>query len=65
MNIYALYHGDQFIDLGTKEYLAKLLNVKVETILFYSSPTYLKRTDGNGWVVVKVEEEENDNNLWY
>lgn len=63
MNIYALYHGDKFIDLGTKEYLAKLLNVKVETILFYSSPTYLKRTDGNGWVVVKVEEEENDNNL--
>lgn len=56
MKIYALYHGDQFIDLGTKEYLAKLLNVKVETILFYSSPTYLKRTDGNGWIVIKVED---------
>lgn len=57
MNIYALYHGDKFIDLGTKDYLAKLLNVKVKTILFYSSPTYLKRTDENGWVVVKVVEE--------
>ena len=57
MNIYALYYGDKFIDLGTKEYLAKLLNVKVKTILFYSSPTYLKRTDGNGWIVIKVEEE--------
>lgn len=56
MKIYALYRGDKFIDLGTKEYLAKLLGVSVKTILFYSSPTYLKRTDGNGWVVIKVED---------
>ncbi|MBR4178049.1 MAG: hypothetical protein IKR57_01715 [Bacilli bacterium] len=56
MNIYALYHGDNFIDMGTKEYLSKLLGVSEKTILFYSSPTYLKRTDGNGWVVIKVEE---------
>ena len=56
MNIYALYHGDKFIDMGSKEYLAKLLNVKVRTILFYSSHTYLKRNNGNGWIVVKVED---------
>lgn len=56
MNIYALYHGDKFIDMGSKYYLAELLGVKVKTILFYSSPTYLKRNNGNGWVVVKVED---------
>ena len=58
MNIYALYKGDEFIDMGTKDYLAKLLNVKVRTILFYSTPTYLKRNNGNGWVVIKVEDIE-------
>ncbi len=54
---YALYKSDEFIDIGTKDYLAKLINVKKETIEFYSTPTYLKRTKGNGWVVVKLEKE--------
>ena len=55
---YALYKGDKFIDIGTKEYLAKLLNVKNETIEFYSSPTYLKRVKDNGYVVVRIEDDE-------
>lgn len=55
-NIYALYKGDEFIDLGTKEYLANLLKVKVKTILFYSSPTYKKRTKENGYVVIRIED---------
>ena len=42
--MYALYHGDEFIDLGSKEYLANKLNVKISTIEFYMSPTYRKRT---------------------
>lgn len=54
---YALYKSDEFIDIGTKDYLAKLINVKKETIEFYSTLTYLKRTKGNGWVVVKLEKE--------
>lgn len=54
---YALYKGDKFIDLGTKEYLAKLLNVKKKTITFYSSPAQLKRTKDNAYIVVKIEEE--------
>lgn len=41
--IYALYKGDNFLDLGTKEYLANLLGVKEETIKFYGTPSYLKR----------------------
>lgn len=55
---YALYHGDTFIDLGTKEYLAKLLKVQVSSINFYMSPTYRKRTNDNGWIVIKIEEDD-------
>lgn len=57
-NIYALYKGDTFIDLGTRKYLAALLKVTIDTISFYASPTYKKRTNYNGWVVIKIEEEE-------
>ena len=52
--IYALYKGDVFIDLGTKDYLAKLLGVTKKTISFYMSPTYQKRNNYKGWVVVKT-----------
>ena len=45
--IFALYKGDKFIDIGTKEYLANLLNVRKETIEFYASPTQLKRNKDN------------------
>lgn len=55
--MYALYHGDEFIDLGSKEYLASLLNVKISTINFYMSPTYRKRTNDNGYIVIKIEED--------
>ena len=55
--MYALYHGDTFIDLGTKEYLAKLMGVKKKTISFYMSPTWLNRTNYNGYVVIKSEED--------
>lgn len=57
---YALYHGDKFIDIGTIEYLANLLNVKKKTIYFYSTPTYLKRTKdySNRYIVILLDEEE-------
>lgn len=55
--MYALYHGDTFIDLGTKQYLANLLGVGKETITFYMTPTYRKRTGDRGWIVIKIEED--------
>lgn len=45
--IYGLYKGDEFIDVGTAEELAKKLGVKKETIWFYASPTNLKRNKNN------------------
>lgn len=43
--IYALYRGEKFLGVGTKKELAELLNVKVETISFYATPAYKKRTN--------------------
>lgn len=60
MKEYALYKGDKFIDIGTKEYLTKLLNVKKETIEFYASPTKLKRNRDNGYVVVRIDDDERE-----
>jgi hypothetical protein len=57
---YALYKGDKFINIGTKEYLAKLLNVRKETIEFYASPTKLKRNKDNGYVVVRIDDDERE-----
>ena len=57
---YALYHGDTFIDLGTKKHLADLLGVKEASITFYMSPTYKKRTNYRGYIVIKIPEVEFD-----
>ena len=54
--IYALYKGDKWITDGTREELAKYLNVKVKTIDFYSTPTWRKRTNNNAYIVIKLEE---------
>lgn len=56
MKVYALYNGDKFIDLGTKEYLAQLIGVSIKSIEFYMSPTYRKRTNDNGWIVIRIED---------
>lgn len=40
---YALYKGDEFIDLGTVAELAKRNGLSESTIRFYSRPAYLKR----------------------
>ena len=59
---YALYHGEEFIDIGTIEYLAKLLNVKKRTIYFYSTPAYKKRVpdESKRYIVILLEDEEEE-----
>lgn len=57
--VYALYHGDKFIDLGTKKELAERNGVTKDTINFYRSSTYKKRRKynfDNSYVVIEVEE---------
>ncbi len=44
MNEYALYKGDELLDMGTLKYLSNKYKVKIKSLLFYGSPTYAKRT---------------------
>lgn len=54
--MYALYHGDNILTIGTIKELAKYLNVKDRTIKFYSTPTYKKRAK-DGYLVIRIEED--------
>lgn len=61
---YAVYKGEDFIAVGTKLELAKELNVKPETIKFYTTPSYQRRLEKRkahrrGRItVVELEDEE-------
>lgn len=65
---YALYKGDKFIDLGTKKYLANLLNCKIDFITYLATPANRRRInsrknkakESNALIVIKIEEESYD-----
>ena len=40
---YALYRGDEFVDIGTLEALARMLNISKKDICFFKTPSYKKR----------------------
>lgn len=40
---YALYRGDEFVEIGTLEALAKVLNISKKDICFFKTPSYKKR----------------------
>ena len=60
MKEYALYKGDNYLCGGTKKQLAEYLGVKIHTITFYNSKTWLKRIKERKakepYIVIKVEE---------
>ncbi len=41
---YALYKGEKMLIIGTISEIAKHQNVKEKTILFYQTPSYIKRS---------------------
>lgn len=59
-NIYAVYKGDEFIDLGTRKELAEKLNLKPSTIKFLSTPIYRKRIkdETNSLIAIKIEDDD-------
>lgn len=59
-NIYAVYKGDEFIDLGTKKELAKKLNLKPSSVHFLSTPTYRKRIKdiSNSLIVIRIDDDD-------
>jgi hypothetical protein len=57
--IYAIYKGDVFLFIGTRKECATYLNVKPDSITFYTSPTYRKRLKDNydnQTIVIRVED---------
>lgn len=59
-NIYAVYKGDKFLDLGTVDYLSKKFKVKKETVYFWSSPVNKRRMKRNRKIAIKIEEDKNE-----
>ena len=57
---YALYHGDTFLNIGTPEQLAKIYGVERHTIIWWATPTYLKRLgpNSNRFVSVPLPDDE-------
>lgn len=61
LHIYALYHGDKFIDLGTQQEISKRQNIKLKTLQFYGTNVYKNRIKGkeeNRYILIKIEGEE-------
>lgn len=64
--IFALYKGEEFIDIGTAKEIAKRRGVTPEFIKYLSTPANLKRIDtrknknriSNAMICVKIEEED-------
>ncbi|HCQ1848857.1 TPA: hypothetical protein OHB80_002893 [Listeria monocytogenes] len=55
MTEYALYKADELLIIGTVDELAVFQKVKHETILFYATPSYRKRTSEKGLRVIKLD----------
>lgn len=43
MAIYGVYEQDQFVFEGTPQEVAKRLGIKIDTVLWYSTPTGIAR----------------------
>lgn len=57
---YALYKGDKFIEIGTRQELAELLGVTVKTIDYYKSKAWLDRSGYRSYVLVEVKDDEEE-----
>ena len=59
MKTYALYKGEALLSIGTIPEIAENLGVMPETIYFYYSPAYTKRTsESKGRRLILIEEED-------
>ena len=56
--VYCIYKGDEFIALGTLKELSNLLNIKIESLRWMSTPSALKRSKDNRLEVYLIEDEK-------
>lgn len=59
MNEYALYKGDEFLAVGTVREIAEQTGLHPDTIYYYGSSTYKKRSNNseNRKILVKLEDD--------
>lgn len=57
MREYALYKGDNFIDVGTLEEISKRQNISKETLYWYTSKIASTRGKGNRLFLMKLEDD--------
>ena len=70
-NVYAVYKGDEFLDLGTAKELAERMGVRPETIKFMTYPSYQRQIERRKksysksyMIVIKIEEDTEDDYRW-
>ena len=55
---YAMYKGDEFIDLGTAKELAQRHNTTISTIYWYIYSSAWKKKRKDNWLLIVPMEEE-------
>lgn len=56
--IFALYKGDEFLDVGTIDEIARRFNVARQTILFYGTQAYKNRKKNSKKCKILIELDE-------
>ena len=57
---YALYKGEEFIDLGTAQYLAQKMGISERTIYSMATQHHKSRDKGNAIIAIKIEDDEEE-----
>lgn len=56
---YAIYKGDDLVDMGTLQELAQRRGIKAKNLLYMGTPTYARRTNPDRATrLVKLEDDE-------
>lgn len=55
---YALYRGEEFVDVGTADELAERHGIKPESVRFMSTPSFHKHGTDEKLMAYKIEEGE-------
>ena len=54
---YALYEGDEFLELGTLDEISEKIGIKRNSLLAYGTPSRIEKHVGRGRILIKLEEE--------
>lgn len=60
LNEYALYKGEELLEVGTIKEILERVNIKETTLRYYGTATYKRRIEGkkNRAILIKLEDED-------